>query len=639
MKDLDQLTGWPEKVTKMQENWIGRSEGALVKFKVQGQQDQVLEIFTKRPETLFGASFCAIAPNHPLAEQAVLYNSTLADFIADCQKTITTEEALSTAEKKGFDTGLRVVHPFDSTVTLPVYVANFVLMDYGTGALFGCPAHDERDFEFAAKYNLPVKPVIISGIPLPYTGHGRMVNSDFLNGLESGEARQVVIQNLEDCQIGKRRISYRLRDWSVSRQRYWGCPIPMIHCPHCGIVPVPEQDLPVILPMDVDFEITGNPLDHHPTWKYVKCPRCHQEAERETDTLDTFFESSWYFMRYLNPTFDQPIDKAKCQHWLPVDWYIGGVEHAVLHLLYARFFTKALRDCGYLTIDEPFKTLITQGMVCHETYKDTKGNWLYPYEVIKNSVGQPVHIETCEKVIVGRSEKMSKSRRNLVDPQQIMDSYGADVARLFILSDTPPERDFDWNTEALDGSWRYLNRIWRLVNELVGSKPKALAIEENPTLLKKAHQYLVKLGDAYERNAFNKAIAFHRELVREIEELAETTNFKDLQEALKIMVQTLTPIAPHIAHELWCQVTGDTNAIVHHQPWPKVNSELAAIKEITIAVQVNGKLKGSFMTTANADKQALESLALALPAVISFLNEQSPKKLIVVPNRIVNIVV
>ena len=634
LKDLDQLKGWPEKVTKMQENWIGRSEGALVKFKLQHDPMQTLEIFTTRPETLFGASFCAIAPTHPLTEQVATQNADLRDFIAECQKMITTEEAVSTVEKKGFDTGLRVIHPFDDQKTLPVYVANFVLMDYGTGALFGCPAHDERDFEFATKYQLPIQRVISGDQPLPYIGSGVMINSFFLDGLTTEKAIEEAIHHLEETHRGEGRTTYRLRDWSVSRQRYWGCPIPIIHCQSCGAVPVSEKDLPVILPQDVTFDKPGNPLDHHPTWKHVNCPACGQKAFRETDTLDTFFESSWYFMRYINPRCDQPLDKEKCQKWLPVDWYIGGVEHAVLHLLYARFFTKALRDCGYLTVDEPFQNLITQGMVCHETYQDTKGQWLYPQEVVKNSTGQAVHFETGEKAFIGRAEKMSKSKRNVVDPQQIVESYGADVARFFILSDTPPERDFDWNTEALDGSWRYLNRVWRVVNDMTN----ATKGEGETTLLKKAHQYLAKLTDAYERNAFNKAIAFHRELTREVEEQGVQTPPEQLNQVLRILVQTLVPIAPHLAHELWSQVTADSDAVLHNQAWLKFDPALAAVEEITIAVQVNGKLKGFFVIAPDSDNLVLEQQALALPAVSDVVKDLRPRRVIVVPNRIVNVV-
>ncbi len=639
LKDLEHLTGWPEKVTKMQENWIGRSQGALVRFKILGRKDQTLDVFTTRPETLLGASFCAIAPNHPLAEQLAIQNSDLAAFIVECQKMITTEEAISTVEKKGFDTGLKVINPFDSSKTFPLYVANFVLMDYGTGALFGCPAHDVRDFEFATLYQLPIQPVVKTTEALPYTGSGLMIHSDFLNDLEVEQAREVAIQRLEQTNQGERRTTYRLRDWSVSRQRYWGCPIPIIHCSECGVVPVPLQELPVLLPKDVSFDKPGNPLDHHPTWKHVDCPTCGQPAQRETDTLDTFFESSWYFLRYITPQSSNPVESEACQKWLPVDWYIGGVEHAVLHLLYARFFTKALRDCGYLSLGEPFKNLMTQGMVCHETYQDSQGKWLYPDQVIKNEQGKRVHVETGEEVYVGRSEKMSKSKYNLVDPQNIIDSYGADVARLFILSDTPPERDFEWNTEALDGSWRYLNRVWRLVHETIASFQNQHRGETDQQLQKKTHQYLAKLTEAYERNAFNKALALHRELCREIEENVKKTSVNDVKEALEILIQTLSPIAPHISHELWQVLHPESQNILYDQPWPQVNECFAAMDEVTIVVQINGKLKGSFTAPKDMDREALEQKAMLAPGVKEALKGEAPKKVIVVPNRIVNWVV
>lgn len=639
LKDLNQLTGWPEKVVKMQENWIGRSEGVLVQFKVENDPHQVLEVFTTRPETLFGASFCAIAPNHPFSEAASLHNAQLKNFLDDCRKMITTEEALSTVEKKGFDTGIKVSHHFIEGRSLPVYVANFVLMDYGTGALFGCPAHDERDYEFAEKYQLPIRPVLKTNQALPYLEGGEMINSGFLDGLSVENAREKIIDYLETHKMGSSKVSYRLRDWSFSRQRYWGCPIPVIHCSTCGSVPVPKKDLPVILPQDICFEETGNPLDHHPTWKNVDCPQCHQRALRETDTMDVFFESSWYFMRYLSPQASEPLDKDQSDYWLPVDWYIGGIEHAVLHLLYARFFTKALRDCGYLTIDEPFKNLFTQGMVCHETYQDSNGQWLYPHEVTKDEVSHHiVHKETREKVIVGRSEKMSKSKRNLIDPLEIIEAYGADVARFFILSDTPPERDFDWNVEALDGSWRYLNRVWRLGKELIEGLSKRTHNESCIELRKKSHQYLFKLTEAYEKNAFNKVLALHRELTREIEAYALKGNKNDLREALKILIQTLAPIAPHIAHELWHELEGP-KSMVYQELWPVVDSKLIVLDKVTIVIQVNGKLKGSFTVASDILSSELEQQALDMPLIKNILRNSKPKKIIVVPNRLINIVI
>ncbi len=634
LDDLKKLEkGWPEKVVKMQENWIGKSEGCLVQFKVVDQND-VIEIFTTCPETLYGAAFCAVAPTHPISEKLAKTNPALASFIAECQKMVTTEEAMGTVDKKGIDTGLKVQHPLQKDLTLPVYVANFVLMEYGTGAVFGCPAHDERDFEFATKYSLPIKQVVQTDEKLPYMGEGTLINSDFLDGLNRKDGFEKAVKRLEEINLGKRQTTFRLRDWSVSRQRYWGCPIPIIHCLQCGAVPVPENQLPVLLPKDATFDKPGNPLDHHPTWKHVDCPKCGTKAQRETDTLDTFFESSWYFLRYCCPTASTPIDRDICEKWMPVDQYIGGIEHAVLHLLYARFFIKAMRDCGYLKLDEPFANLLTQGMVCHETYQDENGDWLYPYEVEKNNKGQYIHHTTGKPITVGRSEKMSKSKRNSVDPYQIIDTYGADVARLFTLSDTPPDRDFDWNTEALDGSWRYVNKIWRLVEDCLELIEKKSGNDE--TLRKKAHQYLEKLTDAYEKSTFNKALAFNRELARHIEENAKTSSADALKEVLSILIHSLSPITPHICHELWDKLY--PGQILSHQSWPKVDQSLAAIDEITIAVQINGKLRGSFTTVPNANKEILEKTALALPHVVATLAGNEPKRIIIVPNRIVNIV-
>jgi leucyl-tRNA synthetase len=466
---LGQLDRWPERVRLMQEKWIGKSEGARVRFALEGRVD-TLEVFTTRPDTLFGAAFCAIAPNHPLAEEMARGNPALAAFIAECNRMGTSEAALEQAEKKGFDTGLKACHPFRAGWTLPVYVANFVLMEYGSGAIFGCPAHDQRDLDFARKYGLPVKPVVLPPGENPGTfaianeayteDSGVAFNSEFLDGLAVPDAKRAATKRLEELQAGTGTIAFRLRDWGVSRQRYWGCPIPVIHCPSCGIVPVPEADLPVTLPDDVSFDAPGNPLARHPTWKHVRCPRCGGEAERETDTFDTFFESSWYFARFCSPRAPTAFKRSEVDYWLPVDQYIGGIEHAVLHLLYARFFTRALAACGYLDVKEPFAGLFTQGMVCHETYRDADGNWLFPEEVTRTDgaltdpAGRPVS--------AGRLEKMSKSKKNVVGLETIVDAFGADTARLYLLSDSPPERDLEWTDAGIEGSWRYVNRLWRL---------------------------------------------------------------------------------------------------------------------------------------------------------------------------------
>lgn len=632
LDDLTKLSGWPEKVVKMQENWIGKSEGALVQFTVPSLNTELI-IYTTRPETLFGASFIALSSQHPITLEAAKANEQVVEFIAKCQKMNTTEEAIATAEKEGCYLGLNAIHPLTGK-EVPIYAANFVLMDYGTGALFGCPAHDTRDFEFATKYNLSIKRVIESEDDLPYIENlGKMIESDFLNGLECTTAKNKMIDYLEKSNLGKRQVNYRLRDWLVSRQRYWGCPIPIIYCNDCGAVPVPKKDLPVHLPDDVTFDKPGNPLDHHPSWKHVKCPRCSNSAIRETDTLDTFFESSWYFMRYACAKSENPIDNSVVENWLPVDQYIGGIEHAVLHLLYARFFTKAMRDCGYANISEPFKNLMTQGMVCHATYKDNQGKWLYPDEVEKTQSGF-IKIADGTPVLQGRQEKMSKSKKNLVDPQAIIDGYGADVARLFIMSDTPPEKDFDWNEDGLEGSWRYTNRLWRLGEKI--KQHKNSITTKNTETKKAAHQYLHKITQAYEAYAFNKVLAFCRELTHTIDNNMDSCDAPTITEAFKMLIQAINPIMPHLAHELWETLFGQT--FVDAASWPKIDKTLLIDDQIAMAVQVNGKLRGNINIDINAEEATIIAAAQEIPTVQQALIGLSIKKVIVVPKRIVNIV-
>ncbi len=629
---LKDLSGWPEKVLKMQENWIGRSEGALVTFNVP-TQNETLTIYTTRPETLYGASFIAIAPQHPIALEATKTNQGLADFAKECQLMATTEEAMSTAQKKGYSLGIDAIHPVTKQ-PIPIYAANFVLMDYGTGALFGCSGHDARDFEFATKYNLPIKRVITSNSELPHLEvSGTMVDSDILNNLDCVTAKASMIDYLEANNLGKRQVNYRLRDWLVSRQRYWGCPIPIIYCNNCGAVPVQKSDLPVRLPEDVTFDKTGNPLDHHPTWKHTNCPKCKKPATRETDTLDTFFESSWYFMRYCSPKSDNPIDVKVVENWLPVDQYIGGIEHAVLHLLYARFFTKAMRDCGYAKISEPFKNLMTQGMVCHATYKGSDGQWLYPNEVEKTNSGF-IKISDGTSVTQGRQEKMSKSKKNLVDPQSIIEGYGADVARLFIMSDTPPEKDFDWNDEGLEGSWRYINRLSRIGEQIC--EHKSSDNKTDMALKKSAHQYLHKITKSYEEYAFNKVLAFCRELTREVEDNRNACSTPAVREAFSMLIQAINPIVPHIAHELWSNLHGQT--FVDSVPWPKIDSSLLENDQFTLAVQVNGKLRGSIEVTATDDDATITNKAMELATVQLAISGLTVRKTIIVPKRIINMV-
>jgi leucyl-tRNA synthetase len=652
LKGLETLDRWPDRVRLMQENWIGRSEGAHVRFRFDGRDDR-LDIYTTRPDTLFGASFCAVAANHPLAQELAQGNPDLAAFIAECNRLGTSEAAIETAEKMGFDTGVKVLHPFIEGHTLPVYVANFVLMDYGTGAIFGCPAHDQRDLDFARKYGLPVLPVVapkgtdataFTVDDAAFTDDGLLINSDFLDGLAVPDAKSKVIDRLEDMGIGTRAVNYRLRDWGVSRQRYWGCPIPIIHCGDCGAVPVPERDLPVELPAEVDFTGTGNPLARHPSWKHVTCPTCGKPAERETDTFDTFFESSWYFARFCNPASAAPLDRAAVDYWLPVDQYIGGIEHAVLHLLYSRFFTRALKKCGYLSVEEPFAGLLTQGMVCHQTFKDAAGKWLLPSQVVFDGDAAK-HAETGQPVTLGRSEKMSKSKKNVVDPEAIIGAYGADTARLFMLSDSPPDRDLEWTDAGVDGAWRYLNRLWRLVTE--NPAPLAAAGAARPEtmgpaaeeVLKATHKTIDGVSADLEKFHFNKAVARIRELTNAVESLKDTAPDVDWVRrfALETLSLLIAPMTPHLAEALWLELgRGDT--LVADTPWPEADPAYLVDDLVTIAVQVNGKLRGTIELPKDCAKDAAEDAALALDKVQSVLEGKPPRKVIVVPNRIVNVV-
>jgi leucyl-tRNA synthetase len=629
LDSLKSLSGWPEKVTKMQENWIGKSKGALVHFQIEGIEDETIEIFTTRPETLFGASFIAISAHHPLLKK-INKTADTDNFIKECDQSSTAEAVMSTKEKKGVYTGLKAVHPLDNTVKLPIYIANFVLSDYGTGALFGCPAHDERDFEFAQKYSLPILPVIETTENLPYLGDGKIINSDFLNGLTVEQAVEKVCTKLADLNKGTEKTTYRLRDWLISRQRYWGCPIPIIYCDACGIVDVPEKDLPVTLPDDVSFDIPGNPLDHHPTWKHTICPQCSKTALRETDTLDTFFESSWYFLRYCSPQSDTPLEKESVNAWAPVDWYVGGIEHAVLHLLYARFFTKALRDLNYLNFSEPFINLLTQGMVCHETYKSVDGKWLYPEEIEKEK-GQAFHRETKELVQVGSPIKMSKSKRNTVDPLYIIETYGADVARLFVLSDTPPDKDFSWNEEGLEGCWRYANKLWRLGETYQELRFNQIDEAKSQTCLSDVHQNLEKITSAYTQNGFNKAIAFHREMVRSVEEHLPFLSKEHAIECLSIVFRTIQPLMPHLAHEVLNIIS------VKDFSWPVSNPQHCAKNMVTMAIQINGKLRRTIDISVEDSKEVIEQQART--AVEPYLKDKNIKKTVIVPLKIVNFVV
>lgn len=652
LKGLEQLDRWPDRVRLMQENWIGRSEGLRLFFDIV-DRDQKIEVYTTRPDTLFGAAFCAIAANHPLAAALARDNAELAAFIAECNRIGTSEAAVETVEKKGFNTGLKVRNPLVDGQDLPVYVANFVLMDYGTGAIFGCPAHDQRDLDFARKYDLPVKPVVAQAGVDPttitigteaYTEDGVMINSGFLDGLPVAEAKARVIDLMEERGVGQRAVNYRLRDWGVSRQRYWGCPIPVIHCPSCGVVPVPEDSLPVTLPEDVSFDKPGNPLAHHPTWKDVPCPHCGAAARRETDTFDTFFESSWYFARYCSPKeTSRGFLKSDAGHWLAVDQYIGGIEHAVLHLLYSRFFTRALKTCGYLDVEEPFAGLLTQGMVCHETYKSGDGHWLFPTEVDRAADGSLIETSSGKPAVAGRSEKMSKSKKNVVDPAGIIGTYGADTARLFMLSDSPPERDLDWTEAGIDGAFRYVNRLWRLVVAPPLPLPACGAPKPDSfgpgtqKLRSLTHKTIVQVAEDLDRFHFNKAVARIRELSNALAEVRDEEGAAwALREGLEALVRLAGPMMPHLGEELWAEL--GHQALLVDSPWPEADQSLLVEDTVTMAVQVNGKLKGTVSLAKGADNATAEAAALALPAVASTLSGKAPRKVIVVPNRIVNVV-
>jgi leucyl-tRNA synthetase len=673
LKALDRLDRWPEKVRLMQRNWIGRSEGLLVRFALDPatapNRETQLEIFTTRHDTLFGARFMALSPDHPLATAAAAKNPALAAFIAECRHTGTAQAVIETAEKLGFDTGIKAIHPFDPNWELPVYVANFVLMEYGTGAIFGCPAHDQRDLDFVNKYGLGVTPVVCPPGQDPstfavtneaYDGDGRMINSRFLDGMTTEEAKEEVARRLENERrdgrpVGERRVNYRLRDWGISRQRYWGCPIPIIHCKNCGTVPVPEKDLPVTLPEDVTFERPGNPLDHHPTWKHVTCPQCGAQAERETDTMDTFVDSSWYFVRFTDPWIaSAPTKKPMADAWLPVDQYIGGVEHAILHLLYSRFFTRAMRKSGHLTLDEPFDGMFTQGMVVHETYRKADGTWAMPGEVRIEGSGPQRRawlIETGAPVEIGPTEKMSKSKRNTVDPDDIISTYGADTARWFMLSDSPPDRDVNWTEEGVQGAGRFVQRLWRAVGEVaeIGASrdaPRPNRFGEAALSMRKAtHGALAKVSEDIGRLRFNLCVAQVYELTNSLQAaLAGIERNRDLpadfawalREAAEVLVQLFHPMMPHLAEECWAALGHET--LVADAPWPAVEAELLVEETVTLPVQVNGRKRADVTVARDAGAPDIEAAVLRLEAVKRALEGKVPKKVIVVPQRIVNVV-
>ena len=649
---LASLDQWPDKVRLMQENWIGKSQGLRFRFEIaeknnpstsSGQTEETvraepvetlpfssLDVFTTRPDTIFGASFTAIAADHALALALAERDPALASFAEECRRTGTAAADIETQEKRGYDTGLSVVHPLDPDWRLPLFVANFVLMDYGTGAVFGVPAHDQRDLDFARKYQLPVTRVVASGADAADapihdeadTAAGVMVNSRFLDGMTSEAAKAAVIARAEAAGWGEGTTVWRLRDWGVSRQRYWGTPIPIVHCGACGVVPVPKDQLPVVLPDDVSFDVPGNPLDRHPTWKHVDCPACGEPARRETDTLDTFADSSWYFIRFASQPDDKPFDRAVAESWLPVGQYIGGVEHAILHLLYARFWTRALRHVGLIDLAEPFTGLFTQGMVTHETYRDPAGQWLSPAEVADGRV-----VATGEPATLGRVEKMSKSKRNTVDPGPIVDRYGADAVRWFMLSDSPPERDLPWSEAGIEGTWRFVQRLWRL------SEPGEAGVGEDGALARRTARTIAGVAADIDALSFNKAVAKLYELANAIEKAAPSAS---RDQAVGTLLLLVAPMAPHFAEEAWARLGRD--GLIADAAWPAYDPALLIEDQVTIAVQVNGKLRDTLTAPKGMAKADLEALALGSDKIARLLDGQAPRKVIVVPDRLVNLV-
>ena len=650
--EIPKLKEWPERVKTMQENWIGKSIGISFEFEAvnsENNQAEPIKVFTTRPDTLFGATFCGISIDHPIALELYKSNIKAKKFIEKCHKIGSTAEAIDKAEKEGFLTGYKIKHPFKSGVLFDVYIANFVLSEYGTGAIFGCPAHDQRDYEFAQKYNIPVIPVVcpegesVESLKLKkeaYTGEGEIINSDFLNGLSVSDAKERASEKLILKNNGKKEINFRLRDWGISRQRYWGCPIPIIHCGECGPIPVEEKNLPVILPEDVVFDKPGNPLEQHKGWKTTECPKCKKSAERETDTFDTFIDSSWYFARFCELEEDSPTDKSSADYWLPVDQYIGGIEHAILHLLYSRFFTNALKSIGHLNIAEPFKGMFTQGMVCHETYKNLKNDWVEPSLVTKKD-GVFIHSKTQEVIKVGPPEKMSKSKKNVIDPDTIIKEYGADTARWFVLSDSPPDRDIFWSESGVEAAGKFIKKIWKTIiriSELSNGK-ESFVNRASEDLKIKNHKTLSKVSKELNDLSFNKAIASLYSFIGDISKIErdDEINPEVLKETVYFLIIMLNPIAPHLAEEAWKQ-TSNKKTLISDELWPKHDESLVKENEILIPIQINGKKKSEIKVSSDLQRSELERLALETSEVKAIIKDNEVKKIIVVPGRIINIV-
>jgi leucyl-tRNA synthetase len=642
---LDGLENWPEKVRTMQKNWIGKSQGLQFDFKTSGAPKgfEKLEVYTTRPDTLFGASFAAISCDHPLAKELEKNNTDIANFNLECRQIGTTQEALETAEKKGYNTGITVTHPFNDAWEMPVYIANFILMGYGTGAIFGCPAHDQRDLDFARKYNLIVTPVVCPTDQNPdtfsikeeaYTGVGNLINSRFLDGLTIEEGKSEVIRRISEKGMGQATTNYRLRDWGVSRQRYWGCPIPVIHCEKCGVVAEKKENLPITLPKDVSFDKPGNPLDRHEEWRNCKCPSCGSDALRETDTMDTFVDSSWYYARFTAPDSMTPTSEKEANYWMNVDQYIGGVEHAILHLLYSRFFARAMNATGHLPKKaiEPFNALFTQGMVCHATYQDPDGKWLNPDDIKQSESGEYITLDG-QKVTVGQSIKMSKSKKNVVDPDDIIDQYGADTARWFVMSDSPPERDVEWTASGAEAAWKHLQRVWRLTVEITEDSSEDTS---NDIELEKAKNIAIDaVTKGVEGFAFNKSIAALYQFANVLAKSPASKSAKT--DAMLTMAQLMQPMTPHLAEEIWCTLGG--NGLVTEAKWPILDASMLVNDTIVLPIQVNGKRRDEIQVNVDLSKDEIEKIVLERPSVLRILDGNAPKKIIVVPGKIVNVVI
>ncbi len=662
LNSLDNMPNWPEKVRLMQKNWIGKSSGLEIDFKLQNYPEKYnkLKVYTTRHDTLFGMSFAAISSDHPLASLIASKDNKLAEFIDQCRKTSSSEEAIEKAEKIGYKTKISVLDPFDEKKSYPLFVANFVLMDYGTGAIFGCPAHDQRDLDFANKYNLVVNPVVCPSDMKAkdfkikneaYIGPGNLINSDFLNGLSIEEAKNTIANRLFEMKIGVEKTNYRLRDWGISRQRYWGCPIPIIHCENCGIVPEKKDNLPVQLPKNVTFDLPGNPLNRHKEWLITQCPNCNRKAKRETDTMDTFVDSSWYFTRFTSPESTSPTEKESIDYWMNVDQYIGGVEHAILHLLYSRFFCRAMFETGHIPNKaiEPFSSLFTQGMVCHETYKDKIGKWLAPNEVKElkkdNNKRTFINIKTGSLVEVGQSVKMSKSKKNVVDPEDIIEQFGADTARWFMMSDSPPERDVEWTTAGVEAAWRHLQKVWRISYKIYDEGKKVnsankfkIALSENKEdneLLRASHNSIKNVTYCLTNFSFNKAVAQMYELTNFISNSKASYGVKEY--SIKILSSLMQPITPHLSQEIWSLF--ESESFLYEEKWPEVINKFIYNEEITYPIQINGKKRTEITVLKDILNSDLEEKILKLPTVKKFLDGLPPKKIIIVTGKIINVVI